>query len=428
MPKGEWTKFFDAFEKVKKDYEENNNSVKSNYWLTLIAIVNEQTITVHNLEPAGNYITTAISSKVQLDFNKFDKITIKVYEINNDFQKAEDIKIQDWGQIVRMFKDVVLDKPKTNDTTGVQKPDNLLEEYESIEDNIKNTQDSLAELGKPTINEDILKKEGPDFLKAYTKYLEQLVADKKKFINILYVVLGIVLLGSALYIFFKTRYKPDNRDEIKVAFDWASKNKLYDAGNMGDTKEKVSAFKNFLTDLLQNAQKASGDTVDSSGSPMPKKPLAGIEVPGNDENEESTITTGNKGNELRTDSSTRLPGLEDTSERNKQDDPFARFIYFREPAAEGGFDNNRKIMEKSSQTLYTFILNANGHKATFRFDTDPANFSQALSHTRYKVEPVCNIEGMSAESATKITSLEDGEAELRDNKWIVTKKATVRYS
>lgn len=117
------------------------------------------------------------------------------------------------------------------------------------------------------------------------------------------------------------------------------------------------------------------------------------------------------------------PELEETKQ-----DIILRNIFFREPNAEGYFDNSRKSLERNAQTLFNFNLNSKGDEAHFRLDTDPSNFSQALSLSKYKIEPVCEISGATPESASKISHLEDGRAQLINGQWVISKKAKVKFS
>lgn len=103
-------------------------------------------------------------------------------------------------------------------------------------------------------------------------------------------------------------------------------------------------------------------------------------------------------------------------------------LFFKEPSIEGYFDHSRRMLDSSNQVLFRFDL-IGVDKARFSFQAvDPQTVSQALSYSKYKIEPVCEIQGVHSENAARVVHLQDGAAQLNSQEqWVVTQKAVVLF-
>jgi hypothetical protein len=97
------------------------------------------------------------------------------------------------------------------------------------------------------------------------------------------------------------------------------------------------------------------------------------------------------------------------------------------PSNEREFDS-RYVLEKLEQgsSMYEFSSISGSNKFKFRLIRDENNFKKALSTPDYCINYVCERQGEYGQTK-KIIYVEDGEVELQGDKWIVTKKAIIRY-
>lgn len=83
---------------------------------------------------------------------------------------------------------------------------------------------------------------------------------------------------------------------------------------------------------------------------------------------------------------------------------------------------------KATQTLYKFTLDRlNSSRAKFEFFSDEAGIRDSVDSPQTYTEPVCEPQNARNQGAKKIITLELGIAEKRNDKWVVTTKAKIKY-
>ena len=105
-------------------------------------------------------------------------------------------------------------------------------------------------------------------------------------------------------------------------------------------------------------------------------------------------------------------------------------FYMATPNKEdGSFDiSGQTDMFKPTQSLYKFTVDeSNKSKAIFVFDSDEIGISEAVNTPHRYLDGVCEIENARNPNAKKIVTTTPGTAEKRNDKWVVTIKAKIKY-
>jgi len=105
----------------------------------------------------------------------------------------------------------------------------------------------------------------------------------------------------------------------------------------------------------------------------------------------------------------------------------SRVFYMKRPLKEMEFDLSLRKEKPTEDTMYRFEVNRkNPNKAQFVFDCDsPSRVRWALTTKDKTLDRVCNASGSGANGKYNCTA--PGEAELREGKWVVTRKAVVLF-
>ena len=105
----------------------------------------------------------------------------------------------------------------------------------------------------------------------------------------------------------------------------------------------------------------------------------------------------------------------------------SREFYMERPLKENEFDLSLRKENPTEDTCYKFKLDKhNNSKATFKFETvSPQAASRALNTRDKTIDPVCDV---TIYGNTGQYKCDEGEATLKDGKWIVTKKAHVIFN
>lgn len=103
-------------------------------------------------------------------------------------------------------------------------------------------------------------------------------------------------------------------------------------------------------------------------------------------------------------------------------------FYMKRPRNDMEFDLSLRRETPTEETLYRFELDGNSPNiAHFVFDCNsPSRVRWALSTKDKTLDRVCNASGSGTNGEYKCTT--KGEAELRDGKWVVTRKAVVIFN
>lgn len=105
----------------------------------------------------------------------------------------------------------------------------------------------------------------------------------------------------------------------------------------------------------------------------------------------------------------------------------SRIFYMKRPLNEMEFDLSLKRENPTEDTMYRFEIDRKRpNVAHFVFDCDSPNRVRWALNTKDKtLDRVCNASGSGTNGKYKCTA--EGEAELRDGKWVVTRKAVVIF-
>lgn len=103
-------------------------------------------------------------------------------------------------------------------------------------------------------------------------------------------------------------------------------------------------------------------------------------------------------------------------------------FYMKPAIEEGVFDGLLKSMVKTEDTYFTFTLDRhNQNKASFKFDPyDDSRVMYALKYREEILGMACEIEGNCDSGSAQFRQIE-GEAEWKDGKWKVIRKAIVIF-
>lgn len=107
---------------------------------------------------------------------------------------------------------------------------------------------------------------------------------------------------------------------------------------------------------------------------------------------------------------------------------FHREFYMPRTRRNYEFDDARKQFSKDENTFFKFIVDRrNRNKAVFEFDPyDQTNITRSFDDRDNSMVTVCEIE-FESNQPTNYVNIVKGEAELRNGKWIVTKKLRLKY-
>lgn len=118
----------------------------------------------------------------------------------------------------------------------------------------------------------------------------------------------------------------------------------------------------------------------------------------------------------------------DNSEKEQAKLPEKAYFYMTRALSDGVFTASAKRDLRDESTYFTFhILPDFPHKAIFSFTPfDNIRTRKAYENRRETIENACDL-NIDSKVIDSCECYEQGEAELRGNEWIVTKKAKVRY-
>lgn len=450
IPKEKWDRFKKAINNVKADEALRKGSLfaaklpnnKRGNWENLIFVANEHTKAHYDKVKKGSsgYIIKSSGKDIKIDTTIFKRL-VKIVQ-NTDADLGKKFKNKDvyelpkgtWGEITKMINDI-------NFKGAVKSPNN----YKVSDDN--------AERNSHALTAKI------DSLKKAASASQKIVISQGKFIKEIKVYLYILFAAAALcffgLIFFFIKYRKITKRykqifqitndshsffEKALVFSYLLKShsqlEIY-LTNLFNRLQEFIVKEKEITASLQSAvengrlELASLKSIDDQTKNKKawnyEKELREIGELMNDTPEfypqlitYATTLTGRQKERNR---------FANYSDEQLESQHTARFIYFKEPSIEGYFEHNRCMLEKNNQVLFRFDLSGNAEQARFSFETsDLQTVSQALSYSKYKIEPVCEIQGVHSENATKVLHLEDGKAELNNNgQWVVTKKAKVIF-
>jgi len=104
-------------------------------------------------------------------------------------------------------------------------------------------------------------------------------------------------------------------------------------------------------------------------------------------------------------------------------------FFLSTPNADGSFnESSESSIYKEGATIYRFTK-IGSNRAKFQIDEKDASARLALQYPDKNIDPVCDAVNAFNPKATRITTVEQGEAELQNGKWVVdrNKKAKIKY-
>ncbi|MCG9900885.1 MAG: hypothetical protein MH132_12845 [Hydrotalea sp.] len=116
-------------------------------------------------------------------------------------------------------------------------------------------------------------------------------------------------------------------------------------------------------------------------------------------------------------------------QESKQPEVKSESFFLSTPNSDGSFnESSASSFYKDGATIYRFTKIAN-NRAKFQIDEKDASARLALQYPDKNIDPVCDATNAFNPRATRITTVEQGEAELQNGKWVVdrNKKAKIRY-
>lgn len=118
-----------------------------------------------------------------------------------------------------------------------------------------------------------------------------------------------------------------------------------------------------------------------------------------------------------------------TYQEAKQPEVITQTFFLSTPNSDGSFnESSSSSTYKDGATIYRFTKIGN-NKAKFQIDEKDASARLALQYPDKNIDPVCDAVNAFNPKATRIITVEQGEAELQNGKWIVdrNKKAKIKY-
>ena len=107
----------------------------------------------------------------------------------------------------------------------------------------------------------------------------------------------------------------------------------------------------------------------------------------------------------------------------------AREIFYMATPDQNNFDlSSLSNVFKPTQSLYEFTVdNQDKSKASFIFYSDEIGIKDAVNYPHRYVESVCEPQNALNQNAKKINTIKPGIAVKRNDKWVVTTKAKIKY-
>lgn len=118
-----------------------------------------------------------------------------------------------------------------------------------------------------------------------------------------------------------------------------------------------------------------------------------------------------------------------TYQETKQPEVIIQTFFLSTPNADGSFnESSASSTYKEGATIYRFTK-IGSNRAKFQIDEKDASAKLALQFPDKNIDPVCDAVNAFNPKATRISTVDEGEAELQNGKWIVekNKKARIKY-
>lgn len=130
--------------------------------------------------------------------------------------------------------------------------------------------------------------------------------------------------------------------------------------------------------------------------------------------------------QLNTSTPVQIFTTQPTYQETTQPEVRPEIFFLPSPNSDGSFDeNSASSTYRDGATIYRFTKTGNNN-ANFQIDEKEASIILALQYRDKRIDPVCEATN-AFNQAKHITTVQQGEAELQSGKWVVNKKAKIRY-
>lgn len=135
-----------------------------------------------------------------------------------------------------------------------------------------------------------------------------------------------------------------------------------------------------------------------------------------------------KNNSNHTETNTITPKTNNEIELKVPPKPIQEVFYMATPN-QNNFDvGSLSTAFKPTQSLYEFTIDTNNKsKASFIFHSDEVGIRDAVNYPHTYIDPVCESQNALNQNARNINTIKPGIAEKRNDKWVVTTKAKIKY-
>jgi hypothetical protein len=106
--------------------------------------------------------------------------------------------------------------------------------------------------------------------------------------------------------------------------------------------------------------------------------------------------------------------------------PLPSDIFYMKYPVENSFSNNHKSLSKEN-TIYKFFLKANKSEADFEIHTDGVKIDEILSMAEQTIKRGCDEDNNPSNSTKNIKTITKGIVSLEGDKWVIKRKALIRY-
>jgi hypothetical protein len=90
------------------------------------------------------------------------------------------------------------------------------------------------------------------------------------------------------------------------------------------------------------------------------------------------------------------------------------------------FPNSVKSATKDN-TVYKFKVSANGQEAAFELHTSGAPVAEIVKMAESYIKPACDEENLPIGNVKNIVTRKPGQAVLEGGRWVIKRKALIRY-
>lgn len=106
--------------------------------------------------------------------------------------------------------------------------------------------------------------------------------------------------------------------------------------------------------------------------------------------------------------------------------PIPTDVFFMKYPVENSFSNNHKSLTKEN-TIYKFFLKANKSEAEFEIHTEGVKIDEIISMVERTIKTGCDEDNNPSNYTKNIKTLNKGIVSLEGDKWVIKRKALIRY-